>query len=92
MRFNIYKENSSDKVAWLCDDIWDLSSQIHELEKWLHDNSKSITKDKYVIDIGFDIQPDLKGDGAAISSETMKIMAENNMDLFLSEYPNQINE
>ena len=52
----------------------------------------SLPKDEYIIDIGFDIQPDSSGGGAVIDSALMKIMAERGFDLYLSEYPNQIND
>ncbi len=91
MPINIYKQNSTDRIAWLCDDIWDLPNQISELEKWLIENSKNLPKAEYVIDIAFDIRPDATGGGSVISLELMKLMLEKGFELYLSEYPNQIN-
>lgn len=92
MPINIYKENSTDRIAWLCDDIWDLPNQISELEKWLIDSSGSLRKDKYVIDIAFDIRPNATGGGCVISTELMTLMVEKGFELYLSEYPNQLTE
>ena len=92
MPINIYKQDSTDKLAWLCEDIWDLPNQISQLEDWLKNNSDNLVKSGYIIDIGFDIRPNATGGGAVISSEMMKIMNEKGFELFLSEYPNQLNE
>ena len=92
MPINIYQQDTFDKIAWLCDDIWDLPNQVSELEKWLLDKAESLPKGKYVIDIGFDIRPDACGGGAVIDSKLMKIMADNGFDLYLSEYPNSIDD
>jgi len=32
MPINIYKQDSTDKLAWLCEDIWDLPNQLSKLE------------------------------------------------------------
>jgi len=90
MPINIYTENSGARIAWLCDDIWDLSNQIAELEKWLTENCKTLSVKDYVIDIGFDVRPNANGGGAVISSKLMKLMADKGFDLYLSEYPNQL--
>lgn len=92
MPINIYKQDSTDKIAWLCEDIWDLPNQISELEDWLKNNTDNLPKSDYVIDIGFDIRPNAAGGGAVINSEMLKIMSEKGFELFLSEYPNQLNE
>jgi len=90
MPISIYKQETAESIAWLCNDLWDLPTQIDELENWLKANCNNLKPEKYIIDIAFDIRPTATGGGSAISSESMKIMSENNMDLFLSEYPNQI--
>lgn len=92
MPINIYKQDSTDKIAWLCEDIWDLPNQISELENWLKHNTDNLPKYDYVIDIGFDIRPNATGGGAVINSEILKIMSEKGFELYLSEYPNQIKE
>jgi hypothetical protein len=76
----------SEKLACLCDDSWELPIQISELEKWLDENKNKITPDDYVADIGFTQRNDASGGGAAISPESMGIMAKYGMWLYLSEY------
>lgn len=92
MPINIYKQNSKNRIAWLCDDIWELPNQISELEKWLIENSKSLPKSNYVIDIGFDVRPNATGGGSVISLRLMKLMSEKGFELYLSEYPNQLSK
>ncbi len=90
MPINIYREKTSEKIDWLCDDIWDLPSQIEVLQSWLKENKFKLTKDKYVADIGFDIRKDATGGGGVLDSESMKIMGDIGIDLYLSEYPGSI--
>lgn len=83
----IYRTNKpTEKLASLCDDCWDLPTQVAELEKWLEENNHKISPDNYVADIGFTQREDAGGGGAAISPETMGIMAKAGMWLYLSEY------
>ncbi len=91
MPINIYKEETIEKVAYLCKNNWDLPSQINELEKWLANEAGALPADKYIADIGFDIRPAANGGGATLSSDSMKIMANKGIDLYFSEYPNQLN-
>lgn len=92
MPINIYKQDSTDKTAWLCENIWDLPNQISELEDWLKNNTDTLPKSDYVIDIGFDIRPNATGGGAGISKEMLKIITEKGFELYLSEYPNQLSD
>lgn len=92
MPINIYEQNSSERLAWLCNDIWDLPDQISKLESWITANVDSLPKSDYVIDIGFDIRPNATGGGAVISSDIMRLMADKGFNLYLSEYPNQLND
>ncbi|MBK9719765.1 MAG: hypothetical protein IPO85_20060 [Saprospiraceae bacterium] len=92
MPINIYNQTNNEKLDWLCDDVWDLPNQIHTLEKWLRTKGISLPKSSYVADIGFAIRKDATGGGAVLNSETMKIMSDIGMDIFLSEYPNTLPE
>nr|WP_319509618.1 hypothetical protein [uncultured Draconibacterium sp.] len=92
MPINIYNQTTNEKLEWLCDDIWDLPNQIDTLEKWLRTKGTLLPKSSYVADIGFDIRKDATGGGAVINSESMKIMGDIGMDIFLSEYPNTQSE
>jgi hypothetical protein len=88
MPINIYNQTNFEKLDLLCDDVWDLPNQIGTLEKWVKTKGILLPKSSYVADIGFDIRKDATGGGAVLNSETMKIMSEIGMDIFLSEYPN----
>lgn len=88
MPINIYNQTNNEKLDWLCEDVWDLPNQIHTLEKWLMTKGVLLPKSSYVADIGFDIRKDATGSGAVLNSETMKIMSDIGMDIYLSEYPN----
>jgi len=83
----IYRtKQPSEKLASLCDDCWELPTQVFELEKWLDENKNKINPDEYVADIGFTQRDDASGGGAALSPDSMGIMAKAGMSLFLSEY------
>jgi len=86
MPINIYKDDY-DRIDYLCEDIWDLPSQIKSLEEWLKTKGILLPKDSYVADIGFDIRKDAAGGGAVLNSESMKIMGKIGMDIYFSEYP-----
>lgn len=88
MPINIYNQTNHEKLDWLCNDVWDLPNQIDSLEKWVKTKRILLPKSSYVADIGFDIRKDATGGGAVLNSETMKIMSDIGMDIFLSEYPN----
>jgi hypothetical protein len=87
MPINIYIQESFEKVAWLCDDIWDLPTQIDTLETWIDIKGKNLEPNKYVADIGFDIRKDASGGGGVLSSKSMAIMGAIGMDVYFSEYP-----
>jgi len=92
MPINIYNRTSDEQLDWLCDDVWDLPNQIDTLEKWLKSKGANFAKSSYVADIGFNIRKEATGGGAVLSSESMKIMGDIGMDIFLSEYPNTQSE
>src|SRR5688572_9254402 len=88
MPIKIYAEDESrSEVAWLCDDDWELPSQVSVLQAWLEGNEAKIPPSRYVADIGFSVRTDASGGGAVISSEMMRRMADLGISLFLSEYP-----
>ncbi len=90
MPINIYeRKESSEELVWLCDDDWELPSQIDALEKWLIENQSKLDKSNYVADIGFDIRKDAFGGGGIISLEMMRILLDLGMEIYLSEYPSK---
>ena len=86
MPINIYIEESGEKLDWLCDEYWDLPTQIDALETWLIDKGQSLEPNKYVADIGFDIRKDATGGGGVLNSKSMAIMGKIGMDIYFSEY------
>jgi hypothetical protein len=86
MPINIYIQDTGEKLDWLCDQDWDLSTQIDTLETWLRKKGKALKSSKYVADIGFDIRKDATGGGGVLSSKSMTIMGEIGMDVYFSEY------
>lgn len=90
MPINIYIEENYERVVYLCEDTWDLPTQIDSLEKWLNTKGLLLPKGSYVADIGFDIRKDAAGGGAVLSSESMKIMGDIGMDVYFSEYPESL--
>ncbi|PIQ14980.1 MAG: hypothetical protein COW67_10895 [Flavobacteriales bacterium CG18_big_fil_WC_8_21_14_2_50_32_9] len=87
MPINIYIQETFEKVDWLCEEIWDLPTQIDALETWLDKKGKDLEPNKYVADIGFDIRKDASGGGGVLNSKSMEIMGRIKMDLYFSEYP-----
>ena len=84
MPINIYIENSGEKLDWICDEVWDLPTQIEALETWLLNKGKNLEPSKYVADIGFDIRKDATGGGGVLNSKSMAIMGEIEMDAYFS--------
>lgn len=87
MPINIYIEESGVKLDWLCNEYWDLPTQIDALETWLINKGQFLDPGKYVADIGFDIRKDATGGGGVLNSELMAIMGKIGMDVYFSEYP-----
>ena len=83
---NIFNSDTSERVDWICDEDWELPSQIEELSFWLKSNCDQLKPANYVADIGFNIRPDSCGGGAVLSVESMRLMSYLGMELFLSEY------
>lgn len=60
----------------LCDDLWDLPSQVDALERWLLVDGVKLAPGQNSADIGFSSRPDATGGGSSLSSEALKIMGE----------------
>ena len=88
MSIRIYNDNNNKEIESLCEDIWDLPTQIYELEKWLNLNGNILPRNKYVADIGFDIRKDATGGGTDINIEMINMLSNIGMRILLSEYPN----
>ena len=92
MPINIYIDEDFQRIDYLCEDVWDLPSQIDSLEKWLRTKGHLKLKNSYVADIGFDKRKDAAGGGAVLSSESMKIMGKIGMGIYFSEYPESLED
>ena len=86
MPINIYIEESTEEIAWLCNGNWELASQINELENWLKENGINLPHKSYIADVGFEVRKNASGGGATLNSESLQIMGEIGMSLYLSEY------
>ena len=87
MAINIYEDNEEHtKIAWLCDNEWELPDQIHALEEWLKDNQGKLKKGNYIADLGFSARKGATGGGPVISTDMMQLMINLGIDLYLSEY------
>lgn len=75
------------EIAWLAEDDWKLPSQLAELEVWLRADGLRLPSGSYTIDVGFSPREGASGGGGGVSAETMALMAEKGIDLWLSEYP-----
>ena len=75
------------RLAWLCDNDWELPSQVEALERWLFEAGVNLPHGSYIADVGFSPREGALGGGGALTHKAMGIMANIGMDLFLSEYP-----
>ncbi|GAB5540196.1 MAG: hypothetical protein Salg2KO_22990 [Salibacteraceae bacterium] len=87
MPVNIYNDYNGDQIAYLCEDIWDLPTQISELKNWLTEQGTELPSGKYVADIGFGIRNGAIGGGGTINSTMIYIMSKKGIEIFFSEYP-----
>jgi hypothetical protein len=85
-------DEKNEEVVWLCDDEWELPTQLETLEKWLKEKGQKLSKGTYVADVGYSPRPNACGGGGMISTVSMQIMVSIGMELFLSEYPEMIEE
>ena len=87
MPINIYEDSTpTKKLAWLCDDVWDLPTQLPTLLAWISSNRDTLGKEKIVADIALSIRKDGSGGGAVLTAEEMKELVAANVDVYFSEY------
>ncbi len=84
--------NSEKKIAWLCDNDWDMPTQILALEEWLRDNAGKLDRGNYYADIGYSPREGAACGGVALSIDSMKRMVDIGIELHLSEYPPFVDE
>jgi len=84
---SIYRDDvSRAEVAWLCDDDWELPSQVAALRAWLAESAPDVGTGPYIADIGFSVRRAAVAGGSALSPEMMRRMVDCGITLFLSEY------
>ena len=86
MPISIYIRESFQNIDILCDEIWDLPSQLDALETWLDNIGMHLEPNDYVADIGFSMRADASGGGGVLSSKAMLILGRIGMDVYFSEY------
>ena len=83
---DIDEDNPFDTVGGFGKGIWDLPTQIDELEKWLSIHQADLNKGSYVADIGFTLREDASGGGAVMSKNLIAMLHEVGMEVYFSEY------
>ncbi|GGI77469.1 hypothetical protein [Shewanella gelidii] len=86
MPIYIKVEGSKETITILSKGVWDLPTQIQELESWLFENSLNLPSSNYIADVGFSIRENACGGGAILSPKVMSIMGKLGIKLYLSEY------
>ena len=87
MPINIFDEDTRKSIDWICDDEWEMPSQIEALEEWLSKSGKQLGFGNYAADVGYSPRVGACGGGIILSTEAMAIMVKIGMVLQLSEYP-----
>lgn len=75
------------RIEWLCDDEWEMPVQIKSLDQWLTNTGCKLPAGTYTADLGFSPRAGALGGGAVLTTKSMRIMVEIGMNLYLSEYP-----
>jgi hypothetical protein len=78
--------SSREEVAYLCDDDWELPSQVAVFQNWLLTSTAGLVPNEYVADIGFSPREGAAGGGANLNSTVLERMGKLGMSLALSEY------
>ena len=87
MAINIYTRDTYESIDFLCDDDWELPSQIDALKEWLITKGVLFPEASYVADIGFSMRKDSSGGGGAvITTEMMEMLNKIGIEIYLSEY------
>lgn len=92
MSIHIVSEGWGQSFASLCEEDWELPSQIAFLETWLAEHRAELPMGRWIADVGFSVRKGASGGGAAISPEMMRMMADLGMSLYLSEYGGDLDD
>ena len=80
------EKGKSADVAFLLPENWRLPDQMKAFQEWLIEN-KDLPPSDYSADVGFSPREDAFGGGGKLTIQSMQIMVNLNMELYLSEYP-----
>ena len=83
------EDEKGTKLGKLCADIWEMPTQIRELEHWLFEHGSNLPIGDYIADVGYSPRKGACGGSAVLSPKAMKVMSEVGMSLFLSEYADE---
>jgi hypothetical protein len=86
MPINIYEKDTFKTITILCDDDWDLSSQLDYLEKWIGNNLEMVSLVECVADIGFSIRKDASGGGGVLTKNCIGLLNQSRLEVYFSEY------
>ncbi|TGM19419.1 hypothetical protein [Leptospira meyeri] len=77
----------------LIENDWNLTAQFEALEEWLKIvDGKLDQKAKWIADLGFAPRRNALGGGPVISLDLMQLCIKNNLEIFISEYPDSTKE
>ncbi|EMJ88682.1 hypothetical protein [Leptospira meyeri] len=77
----------------LIENDWNLTAQFEALEEWLKTvDEKLDQKVEWIADLGFAPRTNALGGGPVISLDLMKLCIKNNLEIFISEYPDSTKE
>jgi len=87
MPIYIYKIQSDDYVARLCEGEWRLIHQIEALKNWINEVGDTLEASDYVADLGFCWRKDAACGGPVLDAGFMNKLSSRGISLHLSEYP-----
>ena len=76
---------SNERYAWLCDDIWELPTQLRALAAWLS-QQEDLEPGDYAADIGYSVREGATGGGEKMSREMISDLHRLGMEVHFSEY------
>jgi hypothetical protein len=83
---------NSDKPIVICEDMWDLDTQLEALKSWFnHNPAYDFSLGEWIVDIGFEPRPSATVAGYTIPVELMRTLSSKGITLWLSDYLNNKN-
>ena len=80
-------EDGSENHLTLSEDVWDLRTQVEDLEEWLCSPEMNLdSSHDWIADIGFSARVNATGGGPPLTLKLMRKCLEYNVEIYLSEY------